>query len=238
MVSGLNGWERPPEAGRAAARARACLRLSTRRACVARRLVRGLTLACAPLIPRGDVTDSVVMEGKNYGFATFRDPAHAMAFLEVRVVGWWRLVGRGSRCRGARRAPTASSQAGAVLTTAARCRSRQLPLKILLCSAQIRPRPAEICSTPSRWTCIAHAPLPKRPSPHPHPDPHTPRASPAPQHGNHTIRGRRVDAKAAVPKHLGGNAKLTRKLFVGGTRCAAGSHATGGRPWGAACREI
>lgn len=35
---------------------------------------------------------------------------------------------------------------------------------------------------------------------------------------NHVIRGRRVDSKAAVPKHLGGNTKLTRKLFVGGTK--------------------
>ncbi|KAI8470913.1 MAG: hypothetical protein J3K34DRAFT_520962 [Monoraphidium minutum] len=67
----------------------------------------------------GEVVDSVVMDAKNYGFVTFRDPACAMSFLEVR---------------------------------------------------------------------------------------------------DHTIKGRRVDAKAAVPKHLGGNARLTRKLFVGGTK--------------------
>lgn len=32
---------------------------------------------------RGEVIDSVVMEAKNYGFVTFKDPASAMAFLEV-----------------------------------------------------------------------------------------------------------------------------------------------------------
>jgi hypothetical protein len=35
---------------------------------------------------------------------------------------------------------------------------------------------------------------------------------------NHAVRGRRVDVKAAVPRHLGGCARPTRKLFIGGTK--------------------
>ncbi|KAI8467909.1 MAG: hypothetical protein J3K34DRAFT_479842 [Monoraphidium minutum] len=38
------------------------------------------------------------------------------------------------------------------------------------------------------------------------------------EHRDHVVRNRRIDVKAAVPKHLGGNTRLTRKLFVGGTR--------------------
>ncbi|GBF94933.1 hypothetical protein Rsub_08176 [Raphidocelis subcapitata] len=67
----------------------------------------------------GEVADSVVMEAKNYGFVTFKQPPDAMRFLEQR---------------------------------------------------------------------------------------------------DHAICGRRVDAKAAVPKNLGGNTRLTKKLFVGGTK--------------------
>jgi hypothetical protein len=33
----------------------------------------------------------------------------------------------------------------------------------------------------------------------------------------HELKGRRLDAKAAVPKAHLGNAKLTKKMFVGGT---------------------
>lgn len=38
------------------------------------------------------------------------------------------------------------------------------------------------------------------------------------QQRDHAVRGRRVDVKAAMAKHLGGNTRLTRKLFVGGTK--------------------
>lgn len=37
------------------------------------------------------------------------------------------------------------------------------------------------------------------------------------QKREHELKGRRLDAKAAVPKAHLGTAKLTRKMFVGGT---------------------
>ena len=33
---------------------------------------------------RGEVTDYVLMEGRGFGFVTFRDASHAQQFLEVR----------------------------------------------------------------------------------------------------------------------------------------------------------
>lgn len=39
--------------------------------------------------------------------------------------------------------------------------------------------------------------------------------TPLPQHREHFVDGRKVDAKAAVPRDQGGG-KLTRKMFVGG----------------------
>lgn len=37
------------------------------------------------------------------------------------------------------------------------------------------------------------------------------------QQRTHELKGRRLDAKAAVPKAHLGTAKLTKKMFVGGT---------------------
>lgn len=37
------------------------------------------------------------------------------------------------------------------------------------------------------------------------------------QQRNHTIDGKSVEAKAAVPKGVGSGSNLTKKLFVGGT---------------------
>lgn len=36
---------------------------------------------------------------------------------------------------------------------------------------------------------------------------------------DHHIEGRRIDAKAAVPRNSGSGSQLTRKMFVGGTVC-------------------
>lgn len=40
----------------------------------------------------------------------------------------------------------------------------------------------------------------------------------------HHIDGRRVDAKAAVPRNSGSGSQLTRKMFVGGTVWWGSSH--------------
>ena len=38
-----------------------------------------------------------------------------------------------------------------------------------------------------------------------------------PQAREHSIKGNKLDTKAAMPKSMGGAAKLTKKMFVGGT---------------------
>jgi hypothetical protein len=40
-------------------------------------------MATLPCSFRGEVTDYVLMEGRGFGFVTYKDPANAQQFLEV-----------------------------------------------------------------------------------------------------------------------------------------------------------
>jgi hypothetical protein len=166
---------------------------------------------------RGEVADSVIMDARNYGFVTFRLPADAMAFLEVRRAAD-RSAQRG-RPRGAPQPPRARGT-----PPAAPCEPGSWGMHAAAACPRPGPRAARgrAASWAGAWQPLLPRPdhptrsrLPTRcmPPPPPWPPPWPPL-----QHRDHSIRGRRIDAKAAVPKHLGGNTRLTKKLFVGGTK--------------------
>ena len=97
----------------------------------------------------------MLMEGRGFGFVTYRDPQNAQQFLEVQPLSY-------------------------------------LSRSVLPCGcACVQVCPTSASTSDAPWCGL--------------------------QQREHVIDGKKVEAKAAVPKNSGNSPTLTRKMFVGGT---------------------